>query len=146
MNLRVASLAQARTLVGEGWPTHVVSVVDPDCLVSCPGLLHLVVEKPDGGFLERHGVDAIIAFAQTIPPDARLLVHCHAGISRSPAAAIGILATWGIAPGVAVAEVALARPIMLPDTGFVDAFDEVLALGGTLSSSVRAWVAVRQGM
>jgi predicted protein tyrosine phosphatase len=84
--------------------THVLSILDPgfplpDAFVSYGGHEHLelrfldVIEATyDPPQLEH--VEALLTFGRHLiaTPDAHLLVHCHAGISRSTAALLLILA------------------------------------------------------
>lgn len=43
-------------------------------------------------------VRAIVDFAKQLPSDARLVIHCEAGISRSTAAAMIVLSVRGVSP------------------------------------------------
>ena len=90
--------------------THVLSIMDPDC--PDPEAFqaydahhrtilrfHDVIEPFDGYVMPAPGhVEAILAFGETLSRGAgardegHLLVHCHAGISRSTAAMAMLLA------------------------------------------------------
>lgn len=75
---------------------------------------HLVVEFHDTihrswGGPSRADVRTILEFAAT-RVDRSILIHCHAGMSRSTAAAIAILTSWGLAPDVAFEHARGARP------------------------------------
>lgn len=52
------------------------------------------VDAPQSGFTApaRAHVDELIAFLRDTPPSASILIHCLAGVSRSPAAALVALA------------------------------------------------------
>jgi predicted protein tyrosine phosphatase len=68
----------------------------------------------------------------------RLLVHCHAGKSRSPAMAIGILIQSGLSPTEAIDQVKIVRPELIPNRLIVRLIDEVLLLDGSLVSIVNS--------
>jgi predicted protein tyrosine phosphatase len=78
--------------------THVLSILDPDHPVpeafgtfgehaKLELRFHDIVDPRPGEILpDRAHVDAILAFGRTLQTErASLLVHCHAGISRSTA-------------------------------------------------------------
>jgi predicted protein tyrosine phosphatase len=78
---------------------------------------------------------AIIGFARSIRDmDGTLLCHCHAGISRSPAAALLCLATW-TGPGRerdCVEQLMQIRPAAVPHVGLVGFGDALLGRQGDL--------------
>jgi hypothetical protein len=57
-------------------------------------------------------VERLVSWAGS--QDGTTLVHCHAGISRSTATAIGIMIARGTAPADAVADLAAAHPRFHP--------------------------------
>lgn len=76
---------------------------------------HLVVEFDDAvhrswGGPSRADVRTILDFAAT-RTERSILIHCHAGMSRSTATAIAILASWGFAPDRAFEHARAARPV-----------------------------------
>jgi predicted protein tyrosine phosphatase len=141
----VCPLSEARGRILSGWATHVVSLVDPDTPIPDRAHTHLVMELDDTSshmgpaVPQLRHAQAMIAFVRALPEDARLVVHCHAGISRSPAAAIGMMAALGNSPEESVRAVALVRPVMLPNNLLVSHFDHALGLGGSLVSAVIEW-------
>ena len=94
--------------------THAVQILDAEELheagqwpVVAPHSLRLVFEDlPDGP--EHYQIPAdyrgpsvgdmekLIAFGRSLPADARVYLHCFAGVSRSPAAALIIQAARGV--------------------------------------------------
>lgn len=75
---------------------------------------HLVVEFHDTlvrswGGPSRADVRTILEFAAT-RVDRSILIHCHAGMSRSTATAIAILTSWGMTPEAAFEHARTARP------------------------------------
>jgi predicted protein tyrosine phosphatase len=146
MEIAVTTLAKAPALIRSGWPTKILSLVDPqtDLEETIKEQMVLFCEQ---GSLRTLGaarplvdyVPFIIEWAQRLDDDVRLLVHCHAGIIRSPAAAIGILAARGVPSADAVAQIGRLRPFMLPAANVIERFDTELNLEGKLSVSLAAW-------
>lgn len=107
MNIRVSSLLHAPRLA-QGWAQQVVSLVDPDIShADIPTAAMLGVternhhteylydceQQRTPGAPSLAAVVRILNFARL---DTRILVHCHAGMSRSPSIAIGLLIARGI--------------------------------------------------
>lgn len=84
-------------------PSHVLSLISPDAeLPTIVPSQHLVlrfndISGPTEGLTEpsRADIEKLIAFASTWHGPAPFLVHCWAGISRSPAAAYIIACARG---------------------------------------------------
>ena len=151
--LRIGA-AQDAPHLAEGWATHAVSLLDPlrsgVAEVILPPLAprHLIqqfddIEKPTAGLTEpgRADVEAVLAFTRTLASGDRLLCHCHAGISRSPAMAIAILVQHGVMAEQAVAAVAALQSDMWPNEQLCRHADAVLATGGTIMRAQRQWLA-----
>ena len=68
-----------------------------------------------------------------------VLIHCHAGISRSTAVAIGLLVMQGIAPEMAFKLIHDQRPRMWPNELILKHFDEALHLGNALVDADKKW-------
>ena len=101
--VRVASRRDARRLIlrerDEGEWSHLISISDGEgmpcrerwgrrpALVLCFDDVHEATRSPCPPRADH--VERIVAFARELPAGARLLVHCHRGISGSSAAAIG---------------------------------------------------------
>jgi predicted protein tyrosine phosphatase len=134
--------------------THVVSILDPEWpepaeLDFCTpqDLLQLrfhdVIDDDGRGFEtpEEDHVARLLEFGRRLPPDGtvRLLVHCHAGVSRSTAAAILLLAQREPArdPHDIVAEIVRRRPQAWPNLKIVELGDHLLGRGGALVEAAR---------
>jgi predicted protein tyrosine phosphatase len=86
------------SILDPGWPNpEAFGAFDPHHLVTLN--FHDIIEPTAGQLLpSRHDVETILRFGRTlpaetgVPAEAHLLVHCHAGISRSTAAMATILA------------------------------------------------------
>jgi predicted protein tyrosine phosphatase len=137
--------------------THVLSILDPGW--PEPELLrafdvhrrlklnfHDVIEPSPGWIApERWDVDLLLAFGRAVAdaPDAgagfHLVVHCHAGVSRSTAAAILILAQRHAdrPADEAVAEVARLRPQAWPNLRMLELGDAALGRGGEIVAAAR---------
>jgi predicted protein tyrosine phosphatase len=84
----------------------------------------------------REDVQAIIGFARRVEAaEGKLLIHCSAGISRSSAAALIVLATWlGAGRETEAAERVFAiSPDADPNPRMVEYADELLGRGGALT-------------
>jgi predicted protein tyrosine phosphatase len=131
--------------------THVVSILDPGTLepaglAAMPGRnllrlrFHDVIEPdPAESVPEREHIAAIVEFGRMARahPAPRLLIHCHAGISRSTAAAIILLTDNGEAPSRAVERVVAMRPAAWPNLRMIEIADRLLALDDRLVAAVR---------
>lgn len=107
--LVVGSLRSVRSDVRRLRASHVLSLLDPGTpppsLRLHPGrhcvLNVLDVEDADmsgGPCPDEAFVSVVIDFARSVPEDGRVVVHCHAGRSRSPAVALVMLSEWGFEP------------------------------------------------
>ncbi len=129
---------------------HLVSIGDPgeslpEGFETCPSRLRLefydVLDDLDFARGPRAGdAAALVAFAQRIASDSGiLLTHCYAGISRGPAAALGVLATWLGRESVdeAVATLFRIKPDAAPNARFIELIDDALSWDGDLLAALR---------
>jgi predicted protein tyrosine phosphatase len=129
--------------------THVLSILDPEYPVP-PAFgtfgehervelrFHDVIDEGDGWIApqEEH-VQRILALGQHLvsePRTGHLLVHCHAGVSRSTAALTMILAQANpVLPAAqAMAAVAEIRPQAWPNLRMIEMGDRLLGRNGEL--------------
>ena len=130
--------------------THVLSILDPgwpepaafesfDPHFRATFHFHDAIE-PDPGVVmpERSDVDRILAFGREAGDERHLLIHCHAGISRSTAAMLMILAqAHPTETEEAIVDRLLAiRPQAWPNSRMVAFADESLGRGGRLLAAV----------
>lgn len=133
-------------------PTHVISIRDPaDDKIDFPDgtkVLHLafhdihrldgmvgrmLARQRDAGIPSIDHAQAILDFGLQIPPKARVLVHCWAGHSRSPAA--GFLLAAQAMPGgerCAFDLIKVLRPQSQPNKLLVQHGDRLLGAGGRM--------------
>src|SRR5262245_44576418 len=145
----IADLAQFR----DANVSHMVSILDPDsiepaCLDTFPAharldlRFHDIVDEQSGMVCpNRRDIHRLLEFGRVIEsrPGAHLLVHCHAGISRSTAA-MTLLLAHGFADSTA--EQAIERTLEIkpnswPNFRMIEIGDEALGRGGNLVAAVR---------
>ena len=151
-SLTISSYDHAENLlstIGDRF-THVISINDPEEPPPSPLQkhqgTHLILHFHDisearfalGGYTmpERQDVQRIIKFAEDLDSSSEVLVHCAAGISRSSAAALTVLASK-LEPNsdsaVQAMQAVLAIKRMIhPNARMVQFADELLGYGGHL--------------
>lgn len=143
------------TMHADAEVTHALSIIDPE--VPAPAALRafdglrqhwtlrfhdIAARSPDLNAPEQDDVQDLIAVGRELEIDAdggHLLVHCHAGVSRSTAAAAILLARAN--PGreaEAFEAVARLRPGAWPNARMVQLADALLERGGQLAAGLRA--------
>ncbi len=145
--------------------THVLSILDPEWPVPdafgsfgehrrLELRFHDVIEDTPGmaSPLEEH-VAEVLAFGRTLleepAPGAHLLVHCHAGISRSTASMILIVAQARpeVPAAASAQEIFRIRPQAWPNLRIIEMGDAMLGRGGEIVTAVteiyRAQLATR---
>ncbi len=141
--------------LGRGGVTHVLSILDPgwpepdtlrgfDVHRRLKLHFHDVIEPLPGWIApERWDVELLLAFGRNLgavdAEGAHLLVHCHAGVSRSSAAAILILAQRypGQSADEALMTVVRERPSAWPNLRMLELGDALLGRGGEIVEAVR---------
>ena len=138
---------------GAAGVSHVLSILDPDWPVpeafgafgeheKLELRFHDLIEERPGQIApgEQH-VAALLAFGRDLageaPAEAHLLVHCHAGVSRSTAAMALILAQALPRRSAAeiLAEVFRIRGKAWPNLRILEMGDAMLGRGGTLPAA-----------
>jgi predicted protein tyrosine phosphatase len=152
MSVRVAPLTHAHTLA-RGWADQVVSLLDPripQAIIPTPETLGISAANWTCRFFEDRGdnrgatFETVRDILASIRPDTCVLVHCHAGMSRSPAIAIGILIQRGVAPATAIRTIFAQDLIdnegdfMEPNELIISHLDRLFNLNNTLLGTLRA--------
>ncbi|MFO1088351.1 MAG: protein tyrosine phosphatase [Hyphomicrobiales bacterium] len=146
----VSPLHAVQGLVTSENVSHVVSLLSPSMTpptlkVGAGRHLHLTmhdIDAPADGFLapEAHHMETLIAFVEGWQPDAPLLVHCFAGISRSTAAAytaMCLLSEPGEEQALA-AELRAQSPQATPNRRMVALADDLLGRQGRMVDAISA--------
>ncbi|PXA98828.1 phosphatase [Nostoc sp. 3335mG] len=144
--MRVCSQTEARRNGAEWGPTHIISIYGPESrYLGLPDFdqsrqLHARFEDVghpgDPGAPTLAHVEAIFAFVDALPRDARLLIHCLQGRTRAAAVALGILARYLPADKAGQA-VFRAFADASPNPLVVSLFDKALGLEGKLIKAGR---------
>lgn len=139
--VRIETATAALRLMEEGWPTCIISLVGEDLRFDLPqfGPKHFIarfhdVETTLPGYVPPSGdmLRAALKHAANLNDGDRLLVHCHAGKSRSPAMVIGILISAGLSATEAMSRVKALRPFVIPNRLMTNILDHLLGQGGEL--------------
>jgi predicted protein tyrosine phosphatase len=134
--------------------THVLSILDPTA-PEPPAFgafgeherLELrfddvIEERPDAAAPQRHHVAQLLDLGRTLPAagEAHLLVHCHAGISRSTAATTLILAQARpeIPATLILARIRGIRDKAWPNLRMIEFGEDLLGRSGEFSDAVGA--------
>jgi predicted protein tyrosine phosphatase len=137
-------------------PTAVVSLLpdqDADRLAVAWNANRLALDIPDRNGQGDHpwaiqAARALLAFGATLSPGDRVLVHCAAGVSRSPAAALLMDIGWLASQGHVVDDALVAgaidrlravRPTSYPNGSLLDAADSLLSARGAVSRARAAF-------
>lgn len=147
MRLLVSPASKVEGLLAGEPVDHVLALIAPDAPIApfprpATVLRFNDIVEPRPGLVEPTALSIreIIGLGQRLPPGATLLIHCYAGVSRSPAAAY-ILACAAAAAGEEVALAAFLRaasPGATPNALMVALADDILGRGGAMSRSIRA--------
>ena len=139
----------------EAGVTHVLSILDPDwpdpeAFAEFPAhrrvalrFSDVIAEMPGMTAPTPSDVAMLLEFGREVMasgPDARLLIHCHAGISRSTASAALLLAQADPArPAETIfAEIARQRPRAWPNLLLLEFGEAALGRKGEIVSAVAA--------
>ena len=144
--IAICSLLEVEEVSASFGATHLLSLLEPGRKIGRPESIakanHLTLwfqDTWDPNLLLAptiEHIERIDGWVDNQPADARLLVHCFAGVSRSPGAALGILAK-SMPPEKAVEALFKLRPEAVPNALVVRLWDRRLGLEGTLLGSLQ---------
>lgn len=144
----ICSLAEMPQWVARFRPSHLISLLSPDELPPTPpGVApenHLKVgvndiwEPVPGQILPgNEHIDSLIAFGTAWGQASSLLVHCYAGVSRSTAAALILLALDADGREHEAAQLLRRKaPHAIPNRRMIEVADERLGRAGRLVDAV----------
>jgi len=146
VRLIVSPASKVEGLLARQPVDHVLALIAPDARTArldrpATVLRFNDVVEPRPGLIEPTAstIREIIALGRSLPSAATLLVHCYAGVSRSPAAAY-ILACATAAAGqeAALADfLRAASPSATPNALMVALADEILDRGGAMTRAIQ---------
>ena len=147
--LHVCPLSRLPDTVAATGASHVLTLVTHGTALERPAAIapenHALVSvsdiaAPQSGHVlpaEEH-VETILAFVRDWPREKPLVIHCYAGISRSPAAAF--IAACALAPerdeGTIADSLRAASPSATPNRLFVEIADRLLGRSGRMVAAI----------
>ncbi len=149
--IHVCSLARLQEIVDATGASHVVTLINKTYPVATPQGVqaerHLWIDIDDisaplDGYIlaQDHHVEQLLTFVRAWDRARPLVVHCHAGISRSSAAAF--VSACALAPKRDERMIALAvrqaSPTALPNKRIVSIADRLLGRKGRMVAAVAA--------
>ncbi|MGZ8299622.1 MAG: tyrosine phosphatase family protein [Rhodoplanes sp.] len=149
--IHVCSLARLHETVTGTGASHIVTLINKTYPVSTPEGVqvdnHLWLDMDDicsplDGYIlpQAHHVERLLSFVRAWDRTQPLVVHCHAGISRSSAAAF--VSACALAPNRDERMIALAvrkaSPTALPNTRIVSLADQLLGRNGRMTAAIAA--------
>jgi predicted protein tyrosine phosphatase len=164
MTIVVCPLSQVAHQIALHRPSRVISLLDPDSLIPDLGptydgkhlqlRFHDVQLPTDGQILpSAEHVDRLLRFLNARSPSESLLIHCRAGIGRSPAAAF--IAACYLNPSVPEHKIAAAlrraAPFARPNDTLIHLADTVLAREGRMINAISStgrnltWTDIEEG-
>lgn len=124
-------------MMGFDWATCIVSLLADPVRLQGRHHLHIVmddvwIEAANANVPTRAMIEEVFDHVAHLTDEDRLVVHCLAGQSRSPAVMIGILILHGIDPLAAFDLVKEHRPDANPNPLIIRHIDDHFGLGGIL--------------
>ncbi len=124
--------------------THLLSMLDHGTRVETPDHLHPrhhlhmhfsdTDDPSDPTAPTIDHIREINSWANDVPEDGRIVIHCYMGISRSTAVALGLMSRH-MAPEDAADRLLKIRPQAAPNRLIVAHWDEILGMDGTLKAA-----------
>jgi predicted protein tyrosine phosphatase len=155
-NIKISNIKEA-PYIHNSWSTHTISLLDPEMLSVFPdskwqkknNTQHIIRYFDDIGKIQnipkskhpptRQIVEDILEFTKSTNQNSNILIHCHAGISRSPAITIAILLQSGLQINEAIKFTHSIRPSMSPNAILIRFIDDIFYLRGQLCIAMHNW-------
>lgn len=147
-DLKISDIDHSNELI-ENWATKSIGLIDPEECKYIPDYSNYLKVyfhdwedelRPNSyATPKEHHVKSILEFSKIFCDNDRILVHCHAGISRSTAVAIAILVQHGIGVESAFEKTFLIRPCMHPNRLVLQHAENILELNGEILKYYRNW-------
>ena len=142
--LAICGLHDVHETVDESEATHLLSMLDHGTPMPAhadiSGGRHLQMffsdtdDRADSAAPSLEDMHEIHDWAIAVPLEARLVVHCYMGISRSTAVTLGLLARH-LPPLDAARRLLAIRPQATPNRLIVAHWDEILGMQGALEEA-----------
>lgn len=144
--IKIRGIYEAQLLVEQGWPTKIISLVDPGTNLHKQGDHHIIKHMHDVSskisedwvLPEREQFEDILEFSKSFTNDDKVLVHCHMGISRSTATAIGVCIQHGMSYQEAYSHIARIRECLMPNMLLCNYIDEKFGFEGKMRDFILA--------
>jgi predicted protein tyrosine phosphatase len=139
------------------YPTRTLSLVDDSEYMNenfkPVNSSHLVlyvddITTPRQGYTlpETKHVELGLKHFENLNDNDRVLIHCHAGVSRSTAMAVLLLVKYGMSPEEAILHIEDVRDCLWPNEYIIEIGDKLLDCDGRLISAVQNWKDAKRGV
>lgn len=148
--LYVCPLSRIEQVVAESGAQSLVTLLNPPLIAQRPALIeadrHLVLELSDivaaqnGHILAgAHHVEALLAFLRDWDRARPLVVHCYAGVSRSPAAAFIAACALTESPEIELArDLRRLSPSATPNRHLIALADAIMSRQGRMIAAIES--------
>lgn len=139
-DIKICGITEAGIWVNNNWPTKVISLINQDTELNYTFDDHLILRLddvesqtlPDWIVPNMSHVDDVVDFTKDLTDDDKLLIHCHQGISRSTAMAIGVLISHHFFPQEAYDKITEVREFIFPNLLIIKLIDDKFNLNNEL--------------
>ncbi|MFN3233030.1 MAG: phosphatase [Alphaproteobacteria bacterium] len=142
--LSICAMHDVHEAMDEIAATHLLSMLDHGTRVETPDHLHPrhhlhmhfsdTDDRNDPNAPTINDIRRIHSWADDVPEDGRIVIHCYMGISRSTSVALGLMARH-MRPTDAAEKLLKIRPQAAPNRLIVSHWDEILELDGALNEA-----------
>lgn len=144
--IKIRGIYEAQLLIEAKWPTKIISLVDPGVNLHKQGEHHIIKHMHDVSskvsedwiLPEKTQFEDILEFSNSFVDEDKVLIHCHMGISRSTATAIGVCMQHGMNYQEAYYHIASIRDCLMPNMLLCTYIDEKFRLDGELKEFIHS--------